>query len=377
MNSEYFKEIDLTVSTEMPPLKYIYFYLGKTLKRVWIRDRDVFILSTVLILGGGTGGVVAANVLSKALDKKKHQIKLVDRKDSHIFQSSYPLLMVNKRKPQAISRKLDRLSKKGIEFIQAEVEKISPERSSVQTDKGMIDYDYLIISLGAEHHPETVPGFAEGAYNVYNFDDLVRLSSHLRTLRQGKIVLFISSLPFVCPPAPYEMIFLLDAYFRQRGIRNNIELTLITPEPTPDPLAGPKVGESVRRMMKQRDIGIITEAKILSLDAANKTLVLDQGIYKEADLFLGIPPHWGPTVMRDTAMVEEGGWIKVDQHTLQTKHEKVFAVGDATALRLPVMGTFAIKAGIFAHYQAEVVARNITSTMQGKNPHFRYTGKGT
>lgn len=334
-------------------------------------------MSTVLILGGGTGGVVAANVLSKTLSKKKHQIKLVDRKDSHFFYSSYPLLMVNKRKPQAITRKLDRLNKKGVEVIQAEVEGISPESYGVQTDQGLINYDYLIISLGAEHHPETVPGFAEGAYNVYNYDDLIRLAGRLKTLEQGKIVLFISSLPFTCPPAPYEMIFLLDAYFRKRGIREKIELSLVTPEPSPEPLAGPKVGESLRKMLQQRDISLLTEAKVLSLDAANKTLILDHGITKEGDLFLGIPPHWGPTVMRNTDMVEEGGWIKVDPHTLQTRHEKVFAVGDATALRFPVLGTLAIKSGIFAHYQAEVVARNIHAEMQGKKASFRYTGKGT
>ncbi|MEW5921038.1 MAG: FAD-dependent oxidoreductase [Bacillota bacterium] len=333
-------------------------------------------MSTVLVLGGGTGGVVAANVLSKTLDKKKHMIKLVDRKDSHVFLSSYPMLMINKRKPQAITRKLERLGKKGIEVIQAEVEKINLERSSVQTGNGLIDYDYLIISLGAEHHLETVPGFAEGAYNVYNFDDLIRLSGRLKAFNKGKIVFFISSLPFVCPPAPYEMIFLLDAYLRQRGIRDNIELTLVTPEPTPEPLGGPRVGESVRNMMKQRGIGLFTEAKVLSLDNTAKSLLLDQGINLEADLFLGIPSHWGPTVLRETGLVEPGGWIKTDPHTLQTDWEKVFGVGDATALRLPVMGTLAPKAGIFAHYQAEVVARNIALLIQGKKPKHRYTAKG-
>ncbi len=333
-------------------------------------------MSTVLILGGGTGGVVAANVLSKTVDKKIHRIKLVDRRDTHVFMSSYPLLMVNKRKPQTIMRKLENLNKKGIEFIQAEVENILPEKSSVQTDKGTLDYNYLIISLGVEHHPETVPGFASGAYNVYDFEDLIRLSNELKQFQKGKIVLFISSLPYTCPPAPYEMIFLLDAYFRQCGNRENIELTIVTPDPTPEPLAEPKVGESVRRMLKQRGINLITEAKVLSLDPEAKNLILDHGITVAGDLFLGIPPQWGPTILRDTGLVENSGWIKVDLHTLQTEQEKVFAIGDATALRLPVMGILAPKAGIFAHYQAEVVARNIASLIQGKKALQRYKGKG-
>ena len=332
-------------------------------------------MSNILILGGGTGGIVAANVLRKTVDKK-HKIQLVDQKDRHIFYGTYPMLMVNKREPQELTRKLERLQKKGIEFIQAQVERVNPVQSNVSTNQGTLEYDYLIISLGAEHHPETVPGFSEGAYNIYSFDDVNRVREQLKKFKNGKIVLFISSLPFICPPAAYEMIFLLDAYFREKGIRKKVELMLVTPEPSPEPLAGPKVGESVRRMMEQRDIGLITEARVLSLDSAKKTLHLDHGISIEADLFLGIPSHWGPEVMRDSGLVEEGGWIKVDPHTLETENKKIFAVGDATALRLPLMKVLAPKAGIFAHYQAEVVARNIACLLKGEKPEFRYTAKG-
>ncbi|MDO9573522.1 MAG: hypothetical protein Q7I94_00910 [Candidatus Contubernalis sp.] len=115
----------------------------------------------------------------------------------------------------------------------------------------------------------------------------------MKNFKSGKIVLFISSLPFSCPPAPYEMIFLLDAYFRENGLREKIEISMITPEASPEPLGGPKVGQSVRRMMEQRNIQLTTQAKVLSLDPVNKKINLDQGVSVEADLFLGVPPHWG------------------------------------------------------------------------------------
>jgi len=332
-------------------------------------------VSTVLILGGGTGGVVAANVLGKTLEKI-HRIVLVDRKESHVFMGAYPMLMVNKRKPEDITRKLKDLGKKGIEFIQAEVETLHPHQSRVQTDRGNIAYDYLIISLGAEHHLETVPGFAEGAYNIYNFDDVIRLGRRLEEFKGGRVVLFISSLPFACPPAPYEMIFLLDEYFRRRGIRGKVALSVVTPEPGPEPLAGPRVGESVRQMLRERQISLTAEARVLSLDRSSQTLLLDQGIKVEADLFLGVPSHWGPTAMRNTGLTDEGGWIDVDPHTLETKRKNIYAIGDATNLRLPVMNVFAPKAGIFAHYQAEVVSRNIALLIKGKKPRFRYTARG-
>ena len=329
----------------------------------------------MLILGGGVGGVVAANVLSKTLSKE-HRIILVDRNENHTYRSAYPLMLVNRRRPAQISKKLERLRHKGIEFIQAEIEQLLLEKRQVETNRGLLDYDYLIISLGAEMHPETVPGMAEGAYNPWSFKGADRLRRRLAAFKGGKIVLFIASLPISCHPAPYEIIFLLDAYFRERGLRHQVELTLVTPEMSPEPLAGPKVGESVRRMLEERGINLITQARVLSLEQEDKLLVLDHGITVPGDLFIGVPSHWGPSLLRDTNLVEENGWIRVDPYTLETAADRVFAIGDAADLRLPVSKVIAPKAGIFAHYQAEVVSRNIAALIAGEPPRFRYTAKG-
>ena len=337
--------------------------------------REQALAKTVLVLGGGVGGVVAANVLSKTLPKK-HRVVMVDRNNNHHFRGSYPLLLVDKRRPEQITRKLENLRRKGIDFIQAEVKKLQPEIRRVETSRGPLDYDYLVISLGAEHHPETVPGMAEGSYNPWSFEGAGRLRQKLAAFKRGKIVLFVSSLPFTCPPAPYEVIFLLDEYYRKRGLRRQVDLTVVTPEPAPEPLAGPKVGESVRRMMEQRGIGLITQARVLSLDPRAGQLVLDHGITVPGDLFIGVPPHWGPSVMRDTGLTVEGGWIEADPDTLEARADRVFAIGDAAGLKLPVMKVWAPKAGIFAHYQAEVVARNIACMIAGERPRFRYTGQG-
>jgi len=329
----------------------------------------------VLILGGGVGGVVAANVLSKTLPQE-HRITLVDRNESHAFRGAYPFMLVNKRRPDQISRNLERLRRKGIEFIQAEIKRLRLEKGQVETDRGTLDYDYLIIALGAEMHPETVPGMAAGSYNPWSFQGADRLRQRLAAFREGKIVFFIASLPISCPPASYEVMFLLDAYFRERGLRSRVELTLVTPEMSPEPLAGPKVGESVRRMLEERGINLITQARVLSLDQEGKVLVLDHGITVPGDLFMGVPSHWGPSLLRETKLVEENGWIKVDPHTLETAAERVYAIGDAADLRLPVSQVIAPKAGIFAHYQAEVVSRNIAALLTGEQARFRYTAKG-
>lgn len=327
---------------------------------------------TVLILGGGTGGVVAANVLRKTLGRE-HRVVLVDRKENHEFYSPIPFLLVNQRRPQQLTRKLSRLARKGIDFWQAEVRSVNPARSQVETDRGTINYDYLIISLGAEHRPENLPGFQEGAYNVYSLSGASRLSRRLQQFSGSRIVIFISSIPFVCPSATYEIAFLLDEYLRKKGLRHRTELSLITPERSPEPLAGPLVGARLRRDMARRYIKLTTEAKVLSLE--NGRLKLDQGEV-EGDLFIGVPPHRGPSALGSSGLTGEGGWIEVDPHTLATRAENIFAVGDATAIRLPVMQTWAPKSGIFAHYQAEVAARNIALLLSGKKPHHRFTGKG-
>lgn len=325
-----------------------------------------------IVLGGGVGGIVASQVLKKALGKDM-QVTLIDKDDKHHFASSYPLLLINKRKPEHICRELVRLERKGVEFLRAEITGINPAKKEVATDKGAVKGDYLVISLGVEYNPDTVPGFSRYAYNVYDFNDVIKIAERLSCLEEGHIVLFISSLPFKCPPAPYEIMFLMDQFFRQRGIRDKIELTLVTPEPSPEPLAGPLVGQSVRKMLAERRIKLRTQAKVLSLEPG--TLILDQGDIK-ADLFLGIASHRTPQVLRETDLVNEEGWVKVNPHTLQTAYPSVYAVGDATAIRLPVMQVYAPKAGIFAHYQAEVAARNIALEARGKKPVHRFTGKG-
>lgn len=330
-------------------------------------------MQRTLILGGGIGGIVSSTVLKKAMNSSM-QVTVIDRNPDHHYNSAFPFLMIGERKPQDITRQLMDLSKKGIEFINNEIRVIDFKNQHVITNQQIIEYDYLIISLGVEYHPETVPGFNEFALNPYQFADVLKIREKLNDFSSGDIVLFISNLPFKCPPAPYEMMFLLDQFFRKRGLKNKIKLTLVTPEYSPEPLAGPKVGQSVRKMMAEKNIELITEAKVLEVE--KNAVILDHGATIPADLLLGIAPHWTPEVLRNTDIVDSTGYVEVDLHTLETKYPGVYAIGDAAAIRLPVIGAYAPKAGIFAHYQGEVVARNIARLAKGLVPKYRYTGNG-
>lgn len=330
-------------------------------------------MQKTLILGGGIGGIVSSTVLKKTMGSSM-QVTVIDREAYHYYSASFPLLMIGERTPEEITRQLQVLTKKKIDVFHSEIREIDLAGHRVITDKQAFGYDYLIISLGVEYHPETMPGFSRFALNVYQFDQVLRINEALNRFASGKIVLFISSLPYKCPPAPYEMMFLLDQFFRQRGIRNKVKLTLVTPDYSPEPLAKPKVGQSVRKMMAEKGIELITEAKVLEVE--EKALVLDHGTKIPADLLLGIAPHWTPEVLRKTDLVDSSGYVEVDLHTMETRYPGVYAIGDAAAIRLPVIGAYAPKAGIFAHYQGEVVARNIALLAQGLMQKFRYTGNG-
>ncbi|MCR6544821.1 NAD(P)/FAD-dependent oxidoreductase [Dehalobacterium formicoaceticum] len=330
-------------------------------------------MERTLILGGGTGGIVSATVLKKTMGSSM-EVTVIDRLENHYYTPSFPMLMIGARRESEIVRPLACLREKEIGFIHEEVKGIDPDHQQVITNKQILAYDYLILALGIEYHPETVPGFQEFAFNAYQFEDIISIKDRLSHFEAGEIVFFISSVPYKCPPAPYEMMFLLDQFFRQRGIRNKVKLTLVTPDFSPEPLAKPRVGQSVRNMLHEKNIDLITQAKILAVEKDG--LVLDHGTRIPARLLLGVAPHWTPKVLRNTDLVDSSGYMEVDPHTLETKYPNIYGIGDAAAIRLPVIDAYAPKAGIFAHYQGEVVARNIALLAQGLNPKFRYTGKG-
>src|SRR3989344_9602106 len=158
-------------------------------------------MKKILILGGGIGGLVAANRLCKKLGKE-HKIILIDENDKHVYAPSFLWVMEGKRKAEEIQKPLERLKRKGIGFVNEKVVKIEPEKNIVKTNKNDFSYNYLIISLGAELVPETIKGMTNAGYNLYQLDGVERLREDLKKFKGGKVVIVISSLPFTYPAAP-------------------------------------------------------------------------------------------------------------------------------------------------------------------------------
>ncbi|MBI5287173.1 MAG: NAD(P)/FAD-dependent oxidoreductase [Deltaproteobacteria bacterium] len=328
-------------------------------------------MAQIVVLGGGFGGIVAATGIRKKLGNE-HKIILVDKAKEHIFSPSLLWLILGKREPERIQRDLGLLREKGIEYINAEVQRIDPSRRVVITSTGNIDYDYLIISLGAELAQETIPGYKEG-YNFYCLNGAMLLRDELKGFTGGRVAVVISSTPFKCPAAPYEAALLIDSYLSKGGIRGKTGISIYTPEALPMPTAGPEMGNVVKGMVEGRGIAFNPEKRLKSIE--DKELIFEGGERVKADLIALVPPHRAPAAVRESGLTNETGWIPIDGRTMKTRFEGVYAIGDVTANRLP-SGMMLPKAGVFAHYQAEVVAHNLVVEINGKGSLMEFDGRG-
>ena len=319
---------------------------------------------TVLILGGGAGGIVAANTLRKLLPRE-HRIVVIDQEDKHLFASSLLWVMVGMRRADQIARPLTRLNRKGIEFVQGKIEKINPEAKSAQVSGREFSGDAIIISLGADLVPENIPGLKESGRNIYTLEGATDIYKDLMTFRGGKIVILTANPVYKCPAAPYEAAMLVEYFCRKHGIRNKTEIALYAAEPGPMGTAGPEVSAAVRQMVESKGIKYYPTHQVTEADPKTRRIVFSGGVTANFDLLFFVPPHRAPEVVKQAGLLGENGWGVVDRNTLQTRHQGIYAIGDVVAIPLK-MGKPLPKAGVFAHAQAKVVAQNIAHQLTGQ-----------
>ncbi len=329
---------------------------------------------TVAVLGGGVGGVVAANRLRKLLSRE-HRIVLVDRTVWHSFAPAYTSVMLGQKVAQQISRDLRRLSRKGIEFIAAEITGIDLSRRTIHMDGQELAYDYLIVSMGTQYSVGDISGLGT-ASTYYTLEGAEGLREEIANFTSGRIAIVVAGVPYKCPAAPYEGALLLDHYFRRKRLRAEVEIRLLTPEPTPLPVAGKAVSREVEEILAGREIWYSPNTRLQSVDPEAKRLNLQDGIDVPYDLLIGVPIHEVPTVVREAGLAQEGGWVKVDRETLATQFERVYAIGDITGIPL-ANGLPLPKAGVFAHGEAEVVARNIAAEISAGERRWAFGGDGS
>ncbi len=329
---------------------------------------------TVGVLGAGAGGLVGANVLRRLLGRD-HSVVLVDRSTDHFFPPAYLWAATGRRQMDDLHRPLAPLSRKGIELVTGEIGAINPKHKAVTVGDTRMEFDYMLLALGADMALDTTPGLAE-CHSFYTFDALSRLREAVATFAGGPILIAVADTPFKYSAAAYEAAFLLDDLLRRRGLRDASPIELVTVETGPLSAGGNPVGDIVDKMMEQRGIGYTTGLRLLAIDHGRRLATFSDTTQKPFELILTVPSVRAPEVVLNSGLASETGWISTGMGTMATMFEDVYAVGDVASVRLP-NGAYLPKTAFFAYHEAQIAAANIAELVQGQPATHQYRGKGT
>ena len=329
---------------------------------------------TVLVLGGGIGGLVTANELRRRLDPAD-RVVVIERERRHLFQPSLLWMMVGRRRRDQIDRPLRELLAARVDVVEAEVTSIDPAARRVETTGGVFAGDALVVALGADPDRDAVPGYRESALDFFSPEGAAACARTLDAFEGGRVVVKVAALPYKCPAAPYEAALLLDDELRRRGLRERSEIDVYSPEPAPMPVAGPAMGAAVIGLLEAKGIRFHPGSRVERFEPGSHEAILGDGSRVGYDLLAGVPPHRAPAVVRESALAGDTGWVPVDRGTLETRHERVHAIGDVTTITL-ANGKPLPRAGVFAHGEGLVVARRIAATLAGHQARDTFDGVG-
>ncbi len=324
----------------------------------------------VVVVGGGSGGMIVANRLARQLGNKvktgELEITLISNTEKHIYQPGYMFIAFNTKAPEHFIRKQKSLAHRYVQVVYDEVTKIDPENQKVVSAKNQFHYDYLVIATGSHPDFDSVPGLKEGAHDFYTLKGAEKLRDTLAQMEQGKILITVD-VPHKCPAAPLEMVLMLDDYFRKRGNRDQIELKYTYPIGRIHSLQ--PIADWASPEFEKRNILSETFFNLEEVDPKRKVAITMDSSEHPYDLLISIPAHTGAKVIIDSKLGDESGFIPTDRYSLKMiGTDNVYVIGDATDLPIS-------KAGSTAHYQSEIIVANILSRINGLPETASYNGK--
>lgn len=323
----------------------------------------------VLILGAGFAGLEAATTLSEAFGDAI-AVTLIDQSDAFMVGFAKLDVQFGDATLESVRAPYARVALPGVQFLQERVTAIDPAARSVTTDRNTYNADFVVVALGADYDPEATPGFTESGGDLYAAENAPKVAERIRAFSSGRAVIGVCGQPYKCTPAPSEAALLLHETLVSRGVRDQCEITLVVPMPSPLP-PSPEGARALVAAFGEAGIGFTPGRLVASVDVARQVVVFDDTTELPYDLFLGVPKHRAPRVVVDAGLDDgdPGGFIPADVATMQTRFDGVYAVGDVTRVQGP-------KAGAFAEKQGRVAAESIIAALRG-GEHPPYDGRGS
>jgi sulfide:quinone oxidoreductase len=324
-------------------------------------------MKRIVILGAGTAGTIMANRLSRLYHSEikceAMSITIVDQQPVHLYQPGLLFVPFGVYQPSEIARQQVDCLPDHVTRIESGIDRLLTESDEVVLSNGQkLPYDALIIATGTEIAPAeteglTGPGWGERMFEFYTLDGAVALAEALERWEGGRLVVDIVDMPIKCPVAPLEFAFLADWYFTQRGIRDNVDITYVTP--LDSAFTKPTCAKALTHLLTEKGVTLVTEFNAGEVDGPNGRLVSWDERVVDFDLLVSVPLHMGAEFIDHTpGLGDDQRFVMVDQRTLQaTVKPNIFAIGDAT--NVP-----ASKAGSVAHFEAEILEHNVRLFLQ-------------
>ncbi len=333
-------------------------------------------MKRILILGGGVGGTLTANLLVKKLRRQLKAgtvaITVVDATGQHTYQPGFMYIAMGGERADRLQRPERGLLDSRVALVVGEIEEVDEPTQTVRLKDGeRLGYDYLVLATGSRIVPEAIEHFDTEAKHFYSAEAALELRRALDAFTGGRIVVAIAGMPYKCPPAPLEVSFLIESELRQRGLRERSELHFCSPIGRAFTIES--VSEMATPILEAKGIELHTFFNVETIDPERKVVQSLEGEELPYDLLILVPPHKGQQFLMDSGLAPApGGWLPTDRATLQVGgRPNVFALGDATDLPLS-------KAGSTAHFEAPVVTERIVAVVEGRevdHKHGDYLGK--
>lgn len=329
-------------------------------------------MKRIVILGAGTAGTMMLNKLSKSLDPKEWKLTIVDKEEAHYYQPGFLFIPFGKYSKEDVIKPKEKFFPKGTDVIYSAIDRIDAENNSVILEnQETLAYDYLIIATGSEICPDEIEGLGDelwhkNIFDFYTIEGATALAGFLKDWQGGKMVLNIAEMPIKCPVAPLEFVFLADDYFKDKGIRDKVDITLVTPLDAA--FTKPVAAKALGGFLDEKGINLVTEFNIGRVDNEQKKIISWDEREVDFDLLVSIPTNMGSKAIERSGLGDELNFIPTNKHTLQSEnYDNIFVIGDAT--NLP-----SSKAGSVAHFESDILFENLMAAIEGKPLEASFDG---